>query len=149
MWKLKQDRDDVTPWILGYKKFFALYSKFRCYPFLSFLHFSFPFIKTIELFCSMLAWALEVSWLLHSCCCIVFLSARSVWNMLIYLVEVSGKFSYFSEYFSIFQNSKSIYLRYLKTFSKVLNMFFEFIGCQIMSRNFPRIFGAFEIFCGY
>jgi hypothetical protein len=28
---------------------------------------------------------------------------------------------------------------YLKTFSKALNMFFEFIGCQIMSRNFPRI----------
>jgi hypothetical protein len=27
-------------------------------------------------------------------------------------------------------------LRYLKTFSKALNMFFEFIGCQIMSKNF-------------
>jgi hypothetical protein len=25
-------------------------------------------------------------------------------------------------------------------------MFFEFIVCQIMSRNFPRSFGAFEIF---
>jgi hypothetical protein len=60
--------------------------------------------------------------------------------MLLYLVEVSHKISYFSEYFSIFQNSKSIYLRYLKIFSKVLNMFFEFIGCQIMSRNFPRFF---------
>jgi hypothetical protein len=24
-------------------------------------------------------------------------------------------------------------------------MFFEFLGCQIMSRNFPRFFGAFEI----
>jgi hypothetical protein len=63
--------------------------------------------------------------------------------MLIYLVEVSDKFSYFYEYFSIFREPKSIYLRYLKTFSKVLNMFFEFIGCQIMSRNFSRIVGAF------
>jgi hypothetical protein len=25
-------------------------------------------------------------------------------------------------------------------------MLFEFIGYQIMSRNFPKIFGAFEIF---
>jgi hypothetical protein len=63
--------------------------------------------------------------------------------MLIYLVEVCGKFSYFCEYFSILRESKSIYLRYLKTFSIVLNMFFEFIVCQIMSRNFPKTFGAF------
>jgi hypothetical protein len=76
----------------------------------------------------------------------VFLSARSVSNMLIYLVEVSHKFSYFCEYFSILRESKSIYLRYLIFSSKVLNMFFEFIVCQIMSRNFPRSFGAFEIF---
>jgi membrane associated rhomboid family serine protease len=87
-----------------------------------------------------------VSWLLHSCYCIVFPSARSVLNMLICLVKVSRKFSYFSEYFFYFQKFKIYFLRYLKTFSKVLNMFFEFIGCQIMSRNFPRIFGAFEIF---
>jgi hypothetical protein len=40
--------------------------------------------------------------------------------MLIYLVEVFDKFSYFYEYFSIFREP---YLRYLKTFSKVLNMF--------------------------
>jgi hypothetical protein len=66
--------------------------------------------------------------------------------MLICLEEVSRKFSYFFEYFFICRNSKSIYLRYLKIFSKVINMFFEFIRCQIMSRNFPRIFGAFEIF---
>jgi hypothetical protein len=38
--------------------------------------------------------------------------------MLIYLVEVSHKISYFSKYFSIFQNLKPIYLRYLKTFFK-------------------------------
>jgi hypothetical protein len=66
--------------------------------------------------------------------------------MLIYLVEAFDKFSYFSEYFSIFWKPKSNYLRYLKTFSKTLNMFFEFVGCQIMSRNFPRIFGVFMIF---
>jgi hypothetical protein len=40
------------------------------------------------------------------------------------LGEVFDKFSYFSEYFSIFQNSKSNYLRYLKIFSKVLNILF-------------------------
>jgi hypothetical protein len=66
--------------------------------------------------------------------------------MLIYHVEVSAKFSYFLEYFSIFREPKSIYLRYLKTFSKVLNMCFEFIGCQIMPRNFPRIFRASRYF---
>jgi hypothetical protein len=59
--------------------------------------------------------------------------------MLIYLVEVLRKFSYFSEYFSIFQEPKSIYLRYLEIFTKVINMFFEFIGCQIM----PEIFLEF------
>jgi hypothetical protein len=66
----------------------------------------------------------------------VFLCAENVLNMLRCLVEVSRKFSYFSKYFYIFRNSKSIYFRYLKTFSKVINMIFEFIGCQIMSRNF-------------
>jgi hypothetical protein len=49
------------------------------------------------------------------------------------LVEVSRKFLYIPEYFTKFK----IYLfEALKTFSKVLNMFFEFIWCQIMSRNF-------------
>jgi hypothetical protein len=47
-----------------------------------------------------------------------------------------------------FQKQRSIYLRYLKTFSKSLNIFFEFTGCQSMSRNFPRIIGAFKIFFG-
>jgi hypothetical protein len=41
----------------------------------------------------------------------------------IYHVEAFSKFSYFSEYFSIFRKPKSIYLRYLKTFSKALIMF--------------------------
>jgi hypothetical protein len=68
--------------------------------------------------------------------------------MLIYLAEVSSKFSYFSEYFSIFREPKFVYLRYSRIFSKALNMVFEFIGCQVMSRNFPRIFEAFEIFFG-
>jgi hypothetical protein len=68
--------------------------------------------------------------------------------MLIYPVEVSGKFLYFCEYVSILREPKSFYLRYLKSFSKVINMFFEFIVCQIMSRNFSKTFGAFEIFFG-
>jgi hypothetical protein len=66
--------------------------------------------------------------------------------MLIYLVEVFGKFTYFSKFFSFFRNSNSIYLRYLKTYSKVLIMFFEFIRCEIMPRNFSIVFGAFEVF---
>jgi hypothetical protein len=69
--------------------------------------------------------------------------------MLIYLIEAFGKFSYFSEYFSIFWKPKSIYLRYLKTFAKALNMFYEFIRYQIIFKNFPRIFGAIEIFFGH
>jgi hypothetical protein len=63
--------------------------------------------------------------------------------MLVYLVAAFDKFSYFSNNFSIFQKQKSTYLRYLKTFSKDLNILFEFIWCQIMSRNFPISFGTF------
>jgi hypothetical protein len=40
---------------------------------------------------------------LHSCCCIVFLSAVSVLNMLICLVELSRKFSYFLNIFLFFE----------------------------------------------
>jgi hypothetical protein len=69
--------------------------------------------------------------------------------MLICLVEVFGKFSYFSEYFFYFSKFKIYLFEVLNTFSKVLNMFFEFIRCQIMSRNFPRSFGAFEILFGH
>jgi hypothetical protein len=50
--------------------------------------------------------------------------------MLIYLVKVSVKFSYFSEYFSIFREPKSIYLRYLKIFSKALNTFLSSLGAK-------------------
>jgi hypothetical protein len=50
--------------------------------------------------------------------------------MLTYLIEVLGKFSYFSEYFSIFWKPKSIYLRKLKMFLETLIMFFEFIRCK-------------------
>jgi hypothetical protein len=39
--KMSESRSqNVTPWILGYKKLFALYSKFRCYSFLFSLYFS-------------------------------------------------------------------------------------------------------------
>jgi hypothetical protein len=69
--------------------------------------------------------------------------------MLICLVEVSRKFSYFPEYFCIFPKFEIYLVEVLNFFSKVLNMFFEFIGCQIMFRNFPRTFGAFEIFFEY
>jgi hypothetical protein len=50
----------ITPEIFGYKNFFALYSKFSCYPFLSSLFFSL-YQNNRELFCSMLARALEES----------------------------------------------------------------------------------------
>jgi hypothetical protein len=60
--------------------------------------------------------------------------------MLTYLIEALGKFSYFSEYFSIFRKPKSIYLRNLKMFLEILIMFFEFIRCQNIYRNFYRIF---------
>jgi hypothetical protein len=62
--------------------------------------------------------------------------------MLIYLIEALCKFSYFLEYFSIFREPKFIYLRYLKTFLEDLNMFFEFVGCQNISRKFSGIFGS-------
>jgi hypothetical protein len=60
--------------------------------------------------------------------------------MLTYLIEVLGKFSYFSEYFSIFRKPKSIYLRNLKMFLEILTMFFEFIRCQNIYKIFSRIF---------
>jgi hypothetical protein len=37
----------------------------------------------------------------------------------------------------------------LKNILKISKYVFEFIGCQIMSRNFSRIFGALEIFFGH
>jgi hypothetical protein len=79
--------------------------------------------------------------LLHSCCCIMFLSAISVWIMFIYLVEVFCKISYFSEDLSIFQ--KSIYLRYFKTFSKVLNMFLSSLGAKSCLGIFLKFFEPF------
>jgi hypothetical protein len=60
--------------------------------------------------------------------------------MLTYLIEALGKFSYFSEYFSIFRKPKSIYLRNLKMFLEIIIMFFEFIRCQKNYRNFSGIF---------
>jgi hypothetical protein len=55
-------------------------------------------------------------------------------------------FHIFLNIFLFPQIKKSNYLRYLNFFPKVLNMFFEFIGCQVVSRNFPRMFETFEIF---
>jgi hypothetical protein len=60
--------------------------------------------------------------------------------MLTYLIEALGKFSYFSEYFSIFWKPKSIYLWNLKMFLEILIMFFEFIRSQNIYRNFSGIF---------
>jgi hypothetical protein len=91
-------------------------------------------------------WALEALWLLHSCRCMVFLSAKCVWNMLSYLIEALGKFSYFSEYFSIFRKPKSIYLRNLKMFLEILIMFFELIRCQTFIGIFLEFLKAYIIF---
>jgi hypothetical protein len=60
--------------------------------------------------------------------------------MLTYLIEALDKFSYFSEYFSIFRKPKSIYLRNLKMFLEILIVFFEFIRCQNIYRIFSGIF---------
>jgi hypothetical protein len=60
--------------------------------------------------------------------------------MLTYLIEALGKFSYLSEYFSIFRKPKSIYLGNLKMFLEILIMFFEFNRCQNIYRNFSGIF---------
>jgi hypothetical protein len=58
--------------------------------------------------------------------------------MLIYIIEVLGKFSYFSEYFSIFRKPKSTYLRYLKMFLETLSMFLSSLG----AKTFLGIFGS-------
>jgi hypothetical protein len=61
---------------------------------------------------------------------------------LVYPIETLGRFSYFSEYFSVFLKPKSIYLRYLKMFLETLSIFFEFIRSQNIYRNISRIFGS-------
>jgi hypothetical protein len=62
--------------------------------------------------------------------------------MLIYLIEAHGKFSYFSEYFFIFLDAKSYLFEAPKMFLEPLNICFEFIGCQNISRNFSGIYGS-------
>jgi hypothetical protein len=62
--------------------------------------------------------------------------------MVIHLIEALDKFSYFSEYCSILQKPKIIYLRYLNIFLEALNMCFEFIGCQNISRIVSGTFGS-------
>jgi hypothetical protein len=66
--------------------------------------------------------------------------------MLIYPIEAFGKFSYFFRIFFYFPKTKIYLFEVLKNILKSSNYFFEFIGCQIMSRNFTRIFGVFGIF---
>jgi hypothetical protein len=76
----------------------------------------------------------------------VFLSAKGVSNMLIYLVEFSSDLFIFFRVFFYFPKTKNYLFEVLKTFLEALIMFFEFIGCQNMSRNFPGIFEPLEHF---
>jgi hypothetical protein len=64
--------------------------------------------------------------------------------MLIYIIEVSIIFIFF-----YFPRTKIYLFGILKNIFKSSKYVFEFIRCQIMFSNFPRIFGAFEIFFGY
>jgi hypothetical protein len=65
--------------------------------------------------------------------------------MLQYLIEALGKFSYFSEYFSILRKPKSIYLRYLKMFLKTLLMFLSSLGAKTFLEFFLEFLEAFII----
>jgi hypothetical protein len=65
--------------------------------------------------------------------------------MLIYIVEVSVKFSYLSDYFFYFRKEKYIYLRYLNIILKSPNIIIEFIRCQNISRIFRAIWTFFDI----
>jgi hypothetical protein len=60
--------------------------------------------------------------------------------MLTYLIEALGKFSYFSEYFFYFLETKIHLFEELKMFLETLIMFFEFIRCQNIYRIFSGIF---------
>jgi hypothetical protein len=66
--------------------------------------------------------------------------------MLTYLIKALGKFSYFSEYFSIFRKPKSIYLGNLKMFLEIIIMFFEFNRFQNIYRNFLEFLKVSIIF---
>jgi hypothetical protein len=57
-------------------------------------------------------------------------------------------FIYFLIFF-YFPRTKIYLFEALKNIFKSTKNVFELIGCQIISRNFPRIFGAFEIFFGH
>jgi hypothetical protein len=76
---------------------------------------------------------------------VAFMSLHSVYKCKRCLKHVNiscktfGKFSYFWNIF-YFLETKIYLFEVLKTFLKALKMFFGFIRCQIMSRNFPRIF---------
>jgi hypothetical protein len=66
--------------------------------------------------------------------------------MLTYLIEGLGKFSYFSEYFSIFRKPKSIYLWNLKMFLEILIMFLSLLGAKTFIGNFLEFLKVFIIF---
>jgi hypothetical protein len=66
--------------------------------------------------------------------------------MLKYLIEALGKFSYFSEYFSIFRTPKSIYLRNLKMFLEILIMFLSSLGAKTFIGIFLEFLKTYIIF---
>jgi hypothetical protein len=60
--------------------------------------------------------------------------------MLTYLIEALDKIFIFFRIFFILRKPKYIYLREIKMFLATLIMFFEFIRCQNIYRNFSGIF---------
>jgi hypothetical protein len=67
--------------------------------------------------------------------------------MLTYLIEALSKFSYFSEYFFYFPETKIYLFEELKIFLEILIMFFEFIRCQnIFIGIFLKFLKAYIIF---
>jgi hypothetical protein len=69
----------------------------------------------------------------------VFLSAKCLTNMLTYLIEALDEFHIFGIFF-YFPETKIYLFEGLKMFLETLIMFFEFIRCQNIYRNFSGIF---------
>jgi hypothetical protein len=65
--------------------------------------------------------------------------------MLTYLVEAFGKFSYFGIFF-YFLETKIYLFEVLKNIFKSSKYIFEFIGCQIVSRNILAFLEPSEYF---
>ena len=120
-WRRIMKMTSVTPWILGYKKFFSLYSKFRSYSFLSSLYF--PYIKTKENY-FVIYWRKPSEVSPRGTLTVAFMSLHNVSMCEKCLKPVNipcrsfRKIFIFFKYFFIFRNSKSIYWRYLKHFQK-------------------------------